>query len=323
MARDSRLDSIKGFLIFLVVVGHTIELGAHGGELYKVLYTGIYMFHMPMFVMISGFVFSVDNTIDKLRRGLIHLAEALVVFQLLHIVLGLFLGDKPSIIDLTTPRWTLWYLFSLIVWRIITYFIFKGVSRTHKGYISLLVLSFVMALGAGFVPVDAAFVFQRTFTFFPCFVIGVVLRQLKLQNNRNLLIFGGALLIISLLTLSHLQGYSDWTWSGWCGYAYHDNFTWAVRLSRLGVGIAISLLLLICFPKWKLFELLGLASLTIYLFHAPIIIVMNKMVEHGYLPYGFKTALIYSVIITIVCFMISKIKYTKYLINPITELCKR
>lgn len=53
------LDSAKGFLIFLLIFGHSIQyLALHNNEIFTnpVFYT-IYSFHMPTFAFISGFLF--------------------------------------------------------------------------------------------------------------------------------------------------------------------------------------------------------------------------------------------------------------------------
>jgi len=57
------LDSLKGFAIFLVVVGHVI-LGYIRAETFteyqwslQFVYGVIYSFHMPLFFLISGFLY--------------------------------------------------------------------------------------------------------------------------------------------------------------------------------------------------------------------------------------------------------------------------
>ena len=54
--RDYRFDNLKGFLIFLVVLGHAIE--KFQGKSLMIsgsIYSVIYSFHMPAFIFISGF----------------------------------------------------------------------------------------------------------------------------------------------------------------------------------------------------------------------------------------------------------------------------
>ena len=57
------LDSLKGFAIFLVVVGHVILGYMHTGMFIEhqwslqFVYDVIYSFHMPLFFIISGFLY--------------------------------------------------------------------------------------------------------------------------------------------------------------------------------------------------------------------------------------------------------------------------
>ena len=61
------LDSLKGFAIFLVVVGHVI-LGYIRAETFteyqwslQFVYDVIYSFHMPLFFLISGFLYNLKR----------------------------------------------------------------------------------------------------------------------------------------------------------------------------------------------------------------------------------------------------------------------
>ena len=69
------LDSLKGFAIFLVVVGHVI-LGYIRAETFtehqwslQFIYDVIYSFHMPLFFLISGFLYKL--TWSQKNSGLI------------------------------------------------------------------------------------------------------------------------------------------------------------------------------------------------------------------------------------------------------------
>ena len=53
--RDTRIDSLKFVLICLVILGHCLELfSLHLTPVTNHLYQFIYLFHMPLFVFISG-----------------------------------------------------------------------------------------------------------------------------------------------------------------------------------------------------------------------------------------------------------------------------
>jgi fucose 4-O-acetylase-like acetyltransferase len=53
--RDLSFDFIKGFLIFLVCWGHIIQFTIGEGHLQNETFMLIYSFHMPLFIMISGY----------------------------------------------------------------------------------------------------------------------------------------------------------------------------------------------------------------------------------------------------------------------------
>lgn len=52
--RDSYWDSLKFYLILLVVLGHTLEIVVTDGSFSRALYNSIYLFHMPLFIFVSG-----------------------------------------------------------------------------------------------------------------------------------------------------------------------------------------------------------------------------------------------------------------------------
>lgn len=56
--RDTRIDFLKGIAILLVVLGHIIDgnmaQGVIHGEWLNYLYNAIYLFHMPLFFVLSG-----------------------------------------------------------------------------------------------------------------------------------------------------------------------------------------------------------------------------------------------------------------------------
>ncbi len=53
--RDLRVDNVRGVLIFLVVAGHFL-LPVNGERLTMNLMYLIYSFHMPCFMLVSGYL---------------------------------------------------------------------------------------------------------------------------------------------------------------------------------------------------------------------------------------------------------------------------
>ena len=58
MSRIPFIDFLKGFLILLVVTGHALQHGIHHGEGFwnDPFLKGIYIFHMPLFMAVAGFL---------------------------------------------------------------------------------------------------------------------------------------------------------------------------------------------------------------------------------------------------------------------------
>ena len=62
--RIPEIDYIRGFAIFLVVLGHSIivfPINLHQTTWCMYLYDLIYSFHMPLFFAISGYCYSIGE----------------------------------------------------------------------------------------------------------------------------------------------------------------------------------------------------------------------------------------------------------------------
>lgn len=59
--RDKSYDILKGMLILIVVLGHSCQLQYNPQDLFGLwhddLFNAIYSFHMPLFIMLSGYFF--------------------------------------------------------------------------------------------------------------------------------------------------------------------------------------------------------------------------------------------------------------------------
>ncbi|HCS72995.1 MAG TPA: acyltransferase, partial [Clostridiales bacterium] len=54
--RSYLLDNLKGLLIVFVVIGHFFDVWASKYFNIRFIYTFIYLFHMPCFIFISGYL---------------------------------------------------------------------------------------------------------------------------------------------------------------------------------------------------------------------------------------------------------------------------
>lgn len=172
--RDNRLDSIKGFLIILVILGHII--GTCGtGVVCEDVWQVIYVFHMPLFILISGYLTSLKKDIKSFLQSLSHIVIPLLVFQILFVGIAVVVFRNTfSWSYLYIPYWTLWYLLSLLCWRIMIQFTPK--SLLEKPYLYLAIAT-IVAVFCGLISNGRIMSIQRTFNFYPFFLFGYYIRQ--------------------------------------------------------------------------------------------------------------------------------------------------
>jgi len=165
MTRDIGLDNFKCILIAAVVIGHSIEPILARFEWLKVIYTFIYLFHMPMFAYASGVVSTkvLDNrAISGIVRKLI---IPYISLEIIYSVFDFYLFSRNTLnISPLVPYWILWYIFSLVLWRLLLPF--------FNQFNFPVVLSLVAGLACGINTFDYNLSFSRTFVFLPFFLIG-------------------------------------------------------------------------------------------------------------------------------------------------------
>ncbi len=152
-------DNLKGILIALVVLGHT------GTALGDKWLSVIYAFHMPLFVFVSGyFSRKKDSFWDSTKRLII----LYLIFNTAYILLDIALGESLTFRRVLTPSFALWYILSLIIWRMLIQIL---PDKALSSPTLVIPMSVLLALAAGFIPIGTPMSFQRTFVFLPFFYI--------------------------------------------------------------------------------------------------------------------------------------------------------
>ena len=261
-ARDYRLDNLKGFAILLVVFGHFIQPCIKESDLLRNIFFSIYTIHMPLFCLVSGYLFkrSRSDTWTKLKRYLLYFAAG----QLAYTAICLAFGADPVYYSL------LWYLIALMAWAVVTPWL------TRHGVKLPLLISMVLGLGIGLLPTEGFSILSpRIITYYPYFLLGVFLDKPYTLGNAKKMIFG--LLFVGVLGICLTQLDLINYRAVFLNQDYLDmDMTYTLGLStRLALYILGFIAALGCFytftSQLTLFTELGRISAIIYLAHGVLI----------------------------------------------------
>lgn len=172
--RNPYFDTIKFILIFLVVFGHLLESKMGHSLLCNEMHAFIYLFHMPLFIFISGY-FSNKCDSNKFWKSELRLFETLAVFHVGSLLYKLAINHTLGLSDLVIPGFGSWYLLSLMCWKAVLQFLPEQWLKP----LPLLTASLAISLLGGFVPIGGAFSIQRTLSLFPFFAAGYTVNETK------------------------------------------------------------------------------------------------------------------------------------------------
>lgn len=170
--RDERIDSVKFWLIVLVITAHvTMRKEFTGSVACPVLWNWLCIFAIPLFVCISGY-YSRKKDWQAFWPGIWKLLEPLIIF---HVIALVFYVKHPlSIRSILSPWYMLWYLLSLTYWRFMLQVLPDRILNHKK---TVLTTAFCISILAGFLPFDRILSLQRTLSLMPFFFLGYYIRM--------------------------------------------------------------------------------------------------------------------------------------------------
>ncbi|MEU6676026.1 acyltransferase family protein [Streptomyces sp. NPDC046853] len=195
--RDSFFDNAKYLAIVLVAMAHAWEPLTDGSRAAEALYMTVYTFHMPAFILISGyFSRSFDMRSDRLKRLVTGIAVPYVIFEVAYTFFKRYADNDPTQpISLLDPWYLTWFLVALFVWRLTT-----PLWKLVRWPIPLALAIAVLASVSPDIGDDLDL--QRVLQFLPFFVLGLFMKpeyfQLVRRREVRLLsipIFASALLL--------------------------------------------------------------------------------------------------------------------------------
>ncbi|MEU2775146.1 acyltransferase family protein [Streptomyces sp. NPDC007162] len=169
--RDAFFDNAKYLAIALVAMGHSWEPLKGDSRVLEAMYTVVYAFHMPAFIIISGyFSRNFDLRPDRVKRLVTGVVVPYVLFETAYSLFQRYVGGAADQdISLLDPWYLTWFLCALFVWRLTT-----PIWRTVR---HPLPLAFVVAMLASVSPsIGDDLDLQRVLQFLPYFVLGLCLR---------------------------------------------------------------------------------------------------------------------------------------------------
>lgn len=277
--RVAYLDNARYWVMLLVVIGHSLtELVVMDSA--RGVYTWIYLFHMPFFVLISGYTARhYVGDFRQVRRIVSTLIVPYLIVETSLQLITMYYDDYPEHLMILSPQWLGWFLAALFIWRLTT-----PIWRALKYPITTSVL---ISLASGLIEIPNVLALPKVLGLLPFYVIGLHFNRemfLRLGHTRNRMVAVGLLVgtfIASQLWAHPLSERYPTTW-----------LLWKSRYDELGAGpvegiVIRSILLVVAFaltlsalslvPRGRSWTtVLGGRTFYCYLLHGYVIIWLDR-----------------------------------------------
>lgn len=277
--RDPYFDNAKLLLIFLVIFGHLIQPFVEDYSQIEDLYYLIYTFHMPGFILISGYFSKNIRRPGYLRKTSETMLVPYVVFQFIYSLFYFMIQSSGKLsLQFLNPHWSLWFLLSMFFWNVALYLFDRFTPLMG------MTVAIIIGLLAGYAPgIDQFLSLSRTMVFFPFFLLGFYLQASFFEKTKKpaMRVVG----IILFVLLAKLVTYAEvWNKYWFFGSKPYDHFLENPEVGgvvRLFVYL-ISFIAIFAFftlvPRKKYrFTYLGENTLYAYLLHGFIVKSLRSM----------------------------------------------
>lgn len=273
--RDAFWDNTRAVLMWLVVLGHTIQHFVGAGFFSHPLFKAIYLFHIPLFFFISGY-FALPSIrkhrFSGLKKTALRLLIPIFTIGSLQLALLFFQGKNLSPGSVWKCYVCLWFLWSLF-------------ECQFCAYLLLATRNLIVRLGTLCLPLVLCLIAPKCIPYadylglaWPCFIVGMF------AHYKN---------------FSRLSITRRWYWATpvavLCFFLFHDDwyvYTCPLSLSLDSIGVALFRLIAalasgcvflalmnLCADKLNTANI-GTATLGIYIVQS----VLFKIISHLHLP---------------------------------------
>ncbi|MGW0733905.1 acyltransferase family protein [Streptomyces sp. NPDC002851] len=267
--RDAFFDNAKYLAIVFVAMGHAWEPLTDGSRAAEALYMTVYTFHMPAFILISGyFSRSFDMRPDRLKRLVTGVLVPYLIFEVVYAFFKRWADDDPTHpISLLDPWYLTWFLAALFVWRLTTP-LWKLIRWPIPIAIGVAMLASVSP------EIGDDLDLQRVLQFLPFFVMGLFLKpeHFEMVRRREVRILSVPIFACAVIVAYWAAPRMSSAWFYHRDSAQELGGPWwsgaVMTLALLGCSVVLTACFLAWVPKRHMwFTILGAGTLYGYLLH--------------------------------------------------------
>ncbi len=263
------MDNAKALLILLVVIGHFIGVNSANSIWFSRLYTIIYMFHMPLFVFISGYFAKnvYQNGCFSYRR-IFSLIFTYLFFQLIYVLTYAAFGNfSYGLLQILSATDAQWYLLAMILWYLLVPFFSKLAP------VPALAATVLLALLSGYANSTDFLALTRVVNMLPYFLAGYYLslygsRLVDLANKKTfriLCVVGALGVAIGIACYTHRIGDIPYLYRN---ISYQSGTHILIRAANGVCAVVLGLGFFAACPRRKtFFTFVGARTLQIYVYH--------------------------------------------------------
>lgn len=274
--RDAHLDNAKFLLIVLVVLGHAYA-PIRDTLLTETLYKWIYLFHMPAFVLICGYLSkSFDGSGRRMEKLVTTVGVPYLIFWTVYSIQA-YTSDRGVPMSPLEPIWITWFLVALFIWRLST--------PLWKAMRWSVVIAVVISVAAAGLVTGDVLMLSRVLSLLPFFVLGLFLEPKHLAILRSPAVRAVSVLVMAVtLAFSALYLVNMSTeWVYW-RESLEDRdvellpLGLPARIVFLGLALVLSLAFLSLVPgRHTWFTKLGEYTMFVFLLHGLPIRIADQL----------------------------------------------
>lgn len=278
--RVAYLDNARYWVMLLVVIGHSLtqftDMDSARG-----VYVWIYSFHMPFFILISGY--TARRFMGDARQVRRMVSTLVIPYLLLETTMQLITQHytgKPDPLKILSPQWLAWFLAALVVWRLTT-----PIWRALKYPITV---SIIISLLVGLIEIPNVLALPKILGFLPFYVVGLHMSRDRFERlSRPRVRVASLVVLVSALVICYFSSKrweTDWLlWK----QRYGEDPLGATalggitqRAELLAIGFVLTFAALSLVPRRRSWTTaLGGRTFYCYLIHGYIVLILGLKFE--------------------------------------------